>query len=151
MTRRPRFFSHLALALCSSAVLYTAHAQESLPPSQYYGVTEYIAGGIGSDEAQLFRLARKTFPLSVSFARLMPQDKAAYVSDAQLVIRDQHDQTVLNSAIDGPFCLIRLAPGNYKVFATLEGITLQQDVTIAPDQAREVNFQWPATTAPTTP
>lgn len=145
MTRHPGLLSRLALALCCSAMLFTVQAQESLPASQYYGATEYIAGGIGSDEAQLFRLARKNFPLSISFARLMPEDRAAYVSDAQLVIRDQYDQTVLNSPIDGPFCLIRLSPGDYKVFATLEGITLNQNITITNEKASEINFQWPAT------
>lgn len=143
MTLRRSLFLRLAAALLCSASLYTAHAQERLPESQYYGSTEYISGGIGSDEAQLFRLARKAFPLSVNFSTLTSEGKAAYASDAQLVIRDQYDMTVLNSNIDGPFCLIRLAPGDYQIFATLNGITLKQTVQITADQAREINFQWP--------
>lgn len=138
---RFRHIRPLMVLLCS--LWLSTGLAESLPASQYYGATEYITGGIGSEESQLFRLARKNFPLSISFSRLTADAKAAYTSDVQLVIRNENDSTVLNSEIDGPFCLLRLAPGTYKVFATLEGHTLSQEVSIAQDQAREINFQWP--------
>lgn len=127
----------LALALLSSA----AQAQE-LPASQYYGATEYISGGIGSDESQLFRLARKNYPLSVSFSANLGEDRMGFVSDVQLVIRNSNDQTVLNSLIDGPYCLIRLQPGAYKVFATYQGVTQERSAEVADGQPREINFMW---------
>ncbi|MGE8548390.1 carboxypeptidase-like regulatory domain-containing protein [Alcaligenes sp. WGS1538] len=127
----------LALAVLAAP---SAHAQE-LPPSQHYGSTEYISGGIGSDEAELFRLARKTFPLSVNFSANLGE-RAGYVSDVQLVIRNSNDQTVLNSLIDGPYCLIRLAPGAYKVFATYQGVTQERSAEIVDGQPREINFMW---------
>ncbi|QXX79048.1 carboxypeptidase regulatory-like domain-containing protein [Alcaligenes faecalis] len=127
----------MSLALLSSPI---AHAQE-LPPSQYYGSTEYVSGGIGSDEAQLFRMVRSTFPLSVNFSA-QQGERIAYISDVQLVIRNSADQTVLNSLIDGPYCLIRLGPGSYKVFATYEGQTQERQTTLVEGKPQELNFIW---------
>lgn len=110
-------------------------------PSQYYGSTEYVSGGIGSDEAQLFRMVRSTFPLSVNFSA-QQGERIAYISDVQLVIRNSADQTVLNSLIDGPYCLIRLGPGNYKVFATYEGQTQERQTTLVEGKPQELNFIW---------
>ncbi|HRL21352.1 carboxypeptidase regulatory-like domain-containing protein [Alcaligenes sp. SDU_A2] len=132
----------LAIASLTLALLAAPSIQaQALPASQYYGSTEYISGGIGSDEAALFRLARKTYPLSINFSANVGE-RAGYVSDVQLVIRNSQDQTVLNNLIDGPYCLIRLQPGAYKVFATYQGKTQERSAQIVDGQALEINFMW---------
>jgi hypothetical protein len=86
-------------------------------------------------------MVRNTFPLSVNFSANQGE-RVGYISDVQLVIRNSGDQTVLNSLIDGPYCLIRLAPGNYKVFATYQGQTQERQASIVEGQPRELNFTW---------
>lgn len=127
-------------ALLIGAALYgNAHAE--LPASNYYSGTEYVSGGIGLDESTAFKAAMPQFPLALTFAE-QREGKGAYVSDVQVVIRDQHDNTVLNADSDGPYFLVKLPPGKYQVFATYNAKTLSQKVDIGATGSTRATFEW---------
>ena len=126
----------LPMALCGPLAF-----ANSLPAVQFYQATAYICGGIGSDQAALFRSTQSQYPLSLNFGQKWGH-KVALVADVQVVMRDEYEQTVLNINSDGPFCLLDIDPGNYRVYATYEGQTLQQSVTVEQKNQR-LSFIWP--------
>lgn len=125
----------------------------TLPAVQFYQSTAYMCGGIGSDQANLFRSSRSHYPLSLNFGQKQG-DRVAFVADIQVVIRTEQEQTVLNINSEGPFCLLDIDPGNYHVYATYEGKTLDQTISVE-QQGHQLSFMWPETQhspiAPITP
>ncbi|SHI35497.1 carboxypeptidase regulatory-like domain-containing protein [Pollutimonas bauzanensis] len=139
-------FSGICLKIAAAAILLAAAgpgapAYAQLPPMQTQGGTEYVSGGFGLDESTAFKQAMAQFPLALTFASQV-DGKAAYAADVQVVIRDDNDANVLNVASDGPFLLVKLAPGNYRVFATYENQTQSRKVSIGPRGGARLTFQW---------
>lgn len=128
----------LLIALCSPLV-----SANILPAVQFYQATAYICGGIGSDQAALFRAARAHYPLSFTFGQHQG-NKVAFIADVQVVMRNDYDQTVLNINSDGPFCLLDIDPGSYQVYVTYEGNTMHQAITVK-RQGHQLSFTWPET------
>lgn len=116
-----------------------AHAQ--LPPLQTQGSTEYLSGGFGQDESNAIKQAMPQFSLALTFASQI-DGKAAYAGDVQVVIRNNNDANVLNVASEGPFLLVRLAPGQYQVFATYENQTQSRKITIGATGSNRLTFEW---------
>lgn len=114
---------------------------QDLPPIQFYLSTAYVCGGIGSDQASAFKAARPLYPLSFNFGQKQG-DRVASVADVQVVMRDSQDQTIININSEGPYCLLDLDPGNYQVYATYQGQTLEQTAHIV-KQGHQLNFIWP--------
>lgn len=131
-----RWFS-LVLGLL---VLPSVQAQH-LPPVQFYFNTAYMCGGIGSDQAGAFKRAQPNFPLSLNFGQKQGE-RVAFVADIQVVMRDAQDQVVLNINSEGPYCLLDLDPGDYQVYSTYEGQTLEQRVKVD-GLGRQLVFVWP--------
>ena len=65
-----------------------------------------------------------------------------YISDVQITIKDKSGNTVLDVTADGPYMLIRLAPGRYSLNATYESATLHRDVTLEKGQNRRIALVW---------
>jgi hypothetical protein len=60
----------------------------------------------------------------------------------QITIKDKSGNTVLDVTADGPYMLIRLAPGRYSLDATYESVTLHRDVTLKKGQNRRIALVW---------
>lgn len=116
-------------------------AQAQLPEIQHYGNVEYVTGGFGLDESTALKTAMSDYPLALTFAARIGS-KAAYVSQVQVVVRDQYDSTVLNVESQGPFLLTRLAPGTYQVHATYENQTQSRPVTVTDTKSSRMVFEW---------
>lgn len=130
----------LAAGLLTLASLgLPAHAE--LPPVQLQGSIQYLSGGFGQDESNAIKQAMSQFPLALTFASEI-DGKAAYASDVQVVIRNDNDANVLNVASEGPFLLVRLAPGQYQIFATYENQTQSRKISIAATGTTRLTFKW---------
>lgn len=114
---------------------------QQLPASQYYGGVEYVTGGFGADESAALKAAMPDYPLAFTFAASDGQ-RAAYVSQVRVVVRDQYDATILNVESQGPFLLARLMPGSYQIHATYRNETQSRSVTVTGDQTTRVVFEW---------
>lgn len=114
-----------------------------LPALQYHNGIPYITGGIGSDEATVFKEHRRKFPLSMNFGQEVG-DRTAYAADVQVVIRDADDHTIFNINSEGPYCLVDLEPGDYEVHVTYMGNTESRDFTIKQGEPVEINIRWPS-------
>jgi hypothetical protein len=58
--------------------------------------------------------------------RALPKNE--YVSDADVKIVDAKGVAVLQTKADGPFMLVKLPPGSYRVEATLDGKTAKSGI-----------------------
>jgi len=114
----------LSAVLAVSGAAGLAHAQ--MPPWTEAGQGRYVCGGIGSDESTAMRLAMKSHPLSLLFARA----DGAYLATVAVDIRSAQGGPGLSLRADGPVCLVDLPAGAYVVEATFEGRTQRREVSL---------------------
>lgn len=131
-----------AMALGSMAfagILSTAQA--GLPPVQQQGSVQYVSGGIGLDESEAMKAAAKDYPLALTFAA-QRDGKADYVANVAVTISDAQGKAVLQATAEGPYMLVKLPAGNYKVSATYNGQAQQRDVSVQNSGTARVVFEW---------
>jgi hypothetical protein len=116
-------------------------ANQALPPVQSQGQTEFVTGGIGRDESEVMKKEGRTWPLLLELTQTSAS-RPEYISDVQITIKDKSGNTVLDVTADGPYMLIRLAPGRYSLDATYESVTLHRDVTLKKGQNRRMALVW---------
>ena len=78
---------------------------------------QYVSGGIGLDESEALKAAAKDYPLALTFAAQVG-GKADYVADVTVAIHDGQGKPVLRATSEGPYMLVKLPAGDYKVSAT---------------------------------
>ncbi len=75
----------------------------------------HISGGVGADERQGLLAKERDYNLKIIGA-----DKSGnYLADVQVVIESARKERVLDTTMDGPILLAKLAPGTYTIRATL--------------------------------
>lgn len=108
-------------ALLGAAMSLSAHAVETqLPPERQSGTASYVSGGIGEGESQRFEAAFKRYPLIVQLFENAGA-RAEYTADAMVKITDAKGRLVLHEKAEGPFMLVRLPAGDYRIAASLKG------------------------------
>lgn len=122
-----------------------ANSTTALPPLQHSGAHSYVTGGIGLDESSAFRRAMNDWPLSLRFAEKDGM-KARYVADVQVHVTDENGKTAISAKSEGPFMLIKVPAGTYKIDATLGGQSLHQRAEVKNGQPAKITFLWPART-----
>jgi hypothetical protein len=146
------------VTMLTSAMTPAAYAQDasaaaslapspSLPPLQSQGQTEFLSGGIGTDESEAIRKEGQSWPLMLEFAQgdaSGAAGRAEYVSDVKIVIKDKSGNVVLDAKAGGPFMLIKLAPATYSLDATYASTTLHRDLKLEKGQNRKITLRWPA-------
>jgi hypothetical protein len=60
----------------------------------------------------------------------------------KVVIESARKEQVLDTTMEGPILLAKLAPGTYTIRATSDGQTLTRTVTIPARGLRQVDFRW---------
>jgi len=100
----------------------------------------YIAGGFGVEERAELEQARRDYRLRVATAA---RGSGAYLSGVRLRIADASGRAVFDREIDGPWLLIDVAPGRYTLSARLQGVTVEQQVTLGATDRREIYFYFP--------
>jgi hypothetical protein len=124
MKLHPWSFPALALVFGMAAA-----QAATLPPERQAGAVSYVTGGVSDDEAALFKQVRGGYPLAIELVRNQA-GKHEYTADAQVRVFDRAGRLVLDAKADGPFMLVRVPPGQYRVQATLDGQTVEKAVTV---------------------
>ncbi|MGZ9032429.1 MAG: carboxypeptidase regulatory-like domain-containing protein, partial [Burkholderiaceae bacterium] len=96
----------------------------------------YIAGGIGLDESEQMKAAARSFPLAITVA----SKSGAYLADSHIRIEDAQAKVVLDTMLKAPYLLVDLAPGKYKVEATLQGKRQTRSVDITAKVPAKIVF-----------
>jgi hypothetical protein len=126
-------------SLAVAGILTTAQA--ALPAVKQQGSVQYVSGGIGLDESEALKAAAKDYPLALTFAA-QRDGKADYVANVAVHIQDAHGKQVLKAESEGPYMLVKLPAGSYKVSATFNGKTQDRDVTVQNRGTARAVFEW---------
>jgi hypothetical protein len=98
----------------------------------------YVSGGAGVDEREALLTQEKDYSLKIVTA----ETSGDYLAGVQVVIESAKKQRLLETTMDGPILLAKLAPGTYTIRATSGEKTLTKTVTIAAQGLRLVDFRW---------
>lgn len=133
----------LAALLAASVSLQAIASPSQMPSERTVGVATYISGGIGEGQADRFKAAMDRYPLAIElFEHTGALDE--YTANARVKIADHRGQTVLDERADGPFMLVRLPAGEYRVVASLNGHELPaRQVHVTGVGHERTVFVWP--------
>ena len=98
----------------------------------------YMSGGAGADARQELLAKERDYNLKI----IVADTSGAYLAAVQVVIESARKERVLDTTMDGPILLAKLAPGTYTIRATSDAKTLTRTVTIAAQGLRQVDFRW---------
>ena len=113
-------------AVLAAAVALPSKASPLPPPRLVYASVSFVSGGIGEGEAQRLLAQGRDYPLTVElFEHATPRDE--YTADANVTITDVRDgRIVLDAKAEGPFMLVHLPSGDYRVAASLHGRSMPE-------------------------
>ena len=124
----------LMLAMTTTAISATATPLQV----ETLGNVAYISGGVGSDERDRLIAMSHNDNLRLSFA--LPDGE--FLGGAQVNIKDNDGNEILEAPANGPLFFAKLPVGNYTVEATTMGRTLARTVTVPAKGQEPVYFIW---------
>jgi hypothetical protein len=139
MMKTIRFRRSLAAMLMFGAGLSLAYAD--MPPVQQQGNVSFVTGGVGQDESASMKAAEKDYSLSMLFAQRVG-DQNDYTADVPVTITDNKGATVLQTTTHGPYLLVKLPPGSYKITSTYNGKEMTRQATVSKGSHARVVFEW---------
>jgi hypothetical protein len=98
----------------------------------------YISGGAGADAREELLAKEKEYNLKIIAA----EKSGDYLAGVKVVIESARKEQMLDTTMEGPILLAKLAPGTYIIRATSGGQTLTQTVTIPAQGLRQMDFRW---------
>ena len=98
----------------------------------------YISGGVGADTREELLAKEKEYNLKIIAA----EKSGDYLAGAKVVIESARKEQALDTTMEGPILLAKLAPGTYTIRATSDGQTLTRTVTIPAQGLQRVDFRW---------
>ena len=107
-------------------------------PAGTGGQAAFVSGGVGEDSAERMAALGREYNLKLLFAA----KDGHYLADVAVTISDARNARVLETASEGPFLFVRLAPGKYQITATYAGGAQTRSTTIAASGRRELIFRW---------
>jgi hypothetical protein len=131
--------SALAALLLFGAGLSAAYAD--MPPVQQQGNIQFVTGGVGLDESNSMKAAEKDYSLSMLFAQRQGSENV-YTADVPVTITDSKGATVLQTTTHGPYLLVKLPPGTYKISSTYNGKELVRQATVSAGSHARAVFEW---------
>ena len=98
----------------------------------------YLAGGVSSNEREIFVKRSRDFNLKLSFA----DRKGPYIADVEVVIEAAKGGEIIRMEVDGPLFFIQLPDGNYVVKATFNRETKRVNVKLLKDKGVHYTLLW---------
>ena len=103
---------------------------------------DYVAGGIGKEQAEAMKVASQDYVLMLTFAT----DGGKYLADIDLQIEDmKNGNTLLSTVSKGPLFLANLPVGRYKITASAQGTRHTRIVGIGGEVRRRPSSSGPST------
>jgi hypothetical protein len=92
------------------------------------GKAEWACGGAGVEERADMKVLESVANAGMLF---VTEQRGGYLADVDFLVRDSSGTPVLEGRADGPYCLLRVPAGRYKVEATYEGVKRSATVVAA--------------------
>ena len=132
------FLIPAVILLCSMVPL---SAVADLTPVQVNDDVSYVTGGVGLEESTAIKELRKDYPLTMVFAETTGDGRNQYLYGVEVEIYRGND-LVFGTETKGPYLLVRLPPGTYRITAIHNGIPKSQRVTVG-TKPGQVGWAWP--------
>ena len=114
-----------------------------LPQEQTQGSVRFLTGGVGTDEAKAVQKEIPRYPLALEFVG-KTKPKNEFLADVAVTITDREGRIVLDTVSDGPYLLVKLEPGKYRIAAVQYGETKNRSVEVTAKGSKRVMFEWKA-------
>lgn len=98
----------------------------------------YATGGVGLEESEQMKQMAGKFSLQL----IVSSRSGAYLADTRVTIMGANNQKVLDMALDAPWLLVDLAPGNYKVSVAHASSTQERNVTLTAGKREQIVVQF---------
>jgi hypothetical protein len=128
--------SLLALSVGPVGIVLATHAE--MPGVQTQNGIDYVAGGIGKEQADAMKVAAQEYDLMLTFAT----DGGKYLAGIDLQIEEMNGNTLLNPVSEGPLFLADLPVGRYKITAVRQGASQVRIVDIGGERPTKAVFYW---------
>jgi hypothetical protein len=92
------------------------------------GKMEWACGGAGAEERADMKVLESVANASMLF---VTERRGGYLADVNFLVRDSSGTPVLEGRADGPYCLLRVPAGKYRVEAVYEGVKRTASVVAA--------------------
>lgn len=117
--------------LCAAAVLHAQGSAGVEPP--------YLSGGIGVSGREELTEVQDQYSLKLVFA----YTTGAFLANVAVEIADARGESLLNTVASGPWMLVKLPPGRYRVTATVADVVRSAEAEVPAQGLREVDLRWP--------
>jgi L-amino acid N-acyltransferase YncA len=105
------------------------------------GDVPYLSGGVGADAREELLAKEKEYNLKIVGA----EKSGDYLAGVKVVIESARKEQVLDTTMEGPILLAKLAPGTYTIRAVNDGQTLTRTVTVPAQGLGRVDLRWSMT------
>jgi hypothetical protein len=129
-------------SLAASAIFLLAGAgtdDSQLAPAKQAGDITYRSGGVGEDEWRVMKADAPNYSLTVIFATHIGT-QTPYVSPDHVAILRSDGTSALDIKPDGPYLLVNLPAGNYRITASSAGDSRVKEVQVAAGAHKRVVF-----------
>jgi hypothetical protein len=133
------------LPTLAAILLYLAlplAAIAELRPVQVSDGVSYVTGGVGLEESTTIKKMRQDYPLTMVFAETTSDGRNQYLYGVQVEI-EKGNGLLFATETEGPYLLVRLPPGSYRVTASHNGVAKIQTISVG-TKPKQVGWAWPA-------
>lgn len=118
---------------------------DALPTVRIQGGVPYLSGGIGAEESQALKAASARYSLVLTLTAT-EDGHDVFIADVPVTVQDWSGVTVLDVIAGGPYLLVDLPPGRYRIRATYKDQPKSADANVAAGKTTRLSLAW--TTAP---
>jgi|LNFM01.1.fsa_nt_gb hypothetical protein len=136
--RHARHFLAGAVLCCATISVPAVAADEAIVRSES-GIA-YVSGGVGAGSLERLGAITGQFNLKLVFAL----KSGNYLSGVGVSIFDHAGQALLAVTTEGPWLLVNLPAGRYRIVATLADTPVRRNVVIGTTPLQTVDFRWAA-------
>lgn len=112
-----------------------------IPDTQYSDGIAYISGGVGEEESTAILAEAKQWSLLLELSQI-ENGRGVWIFGAQIKVLNSLQKVIFNAQANGPYMLINLAPGNYQIVGTYQGVEQRRALTIKTDSSQKINLFW---------
>ena len=132
----------LKIILSSYLALVSSWSLAQIPETQYSQGISYITGGVGEGETVAILAEAKQWPLLLEMSQI-ENGRGIWIFGATIkIMSSAKKQIVFEAQADGPYMLVNLAPGDYGIEATYEGVMQKRALSIKADSSQKISLFW---------
>ncbi len=125
--KRSLFAAFIAGSLVASLNALASEDEEFLLEARNQNGVIYLSGGVGLDERDAMQAVQHQYTLWLSFVQM---GDATLSADTEVAIRDAKGKLILEATAEGPWLMVKLPAGRYRVNAQQDDAWGSQTVTV---------------------